>query len=107
MRTVTTTKVAGSTFSNRQGFICYLQKNKEKAFVTVQRERNNKFDPNAIRVIGHVRGGKHVDLGYLPKELASKVAPIMDAGNKPWVESFVVRCGGPKKTYGVTIEIKY
>ena len=107
MRTITKTKVTGCTFSNRQGFICYIQKNKTDAFITVQRERQNKVDTNAVRVVGHVRGGKHVDLGYLPKELAAKVAPVMDAGQKPWVESFEIRCGGPKKTYGITIEIKY
>lgn len=105
--TNTSTHVAGTTFNNRQGYICYIAKNSNKAYVSVRRDKNNKFDANAIKVIGHVNGGKHVELGFIPKELAAKIAPVMDSGKRPWVEDFKVVCGGKNRTYGMVIDIKY
>lgn len=99
--------IAGTTFNNRQGYICYIAKNAKKAYVSVRRDKNNKFDANAIKVIGHVTGGKHVELGFIPKEIAAKIALVMDAGKKPWVDGFKVVCGGKNHTYGMVIDIKY
>lgn len=103
----TSTHIAGTTFNNRQGYICYIAKNSDKAYVSVRRDKNNKFDINAIKVIGHVNGGKHVELGFIPKELAAKIAPVMDSGKRPWVNDFRVVCGGKNRTYGMVIDIKY
>lgn len=64
-------------------------------------------DANAIAVIGHVRGGKHVTLGYVPRELARELAPVMDAGKRVWCNDFKVVCGGPKRTYGIVLDITY
>lgn len=99
--------VVGTTFKNRQGCICYIMKNAANAYVSVRRDKRNKFDANAIKVIGHVKGGKHVELGFLPKALAKKIAPVMDSGKRPWVSEFRVVCGGKNRTYGVVIDIQY
>lgn len=101
------THIAGTTFNNRQGFICYLNAHATDAYVTVRREPNNPFDPNAVRVLGHVRGGKHVDLGYIPRNLAEELAPIMDKGEKAFVQDFSVVRARHAKNYGVVITIKY
>lgn len=47
------------------------------------REPENPYDRNAILVELPVRGGQYkIDLGYLPKEIAAEVAPLMDAGTQ-------------------------
>lgn len=99
--------VAGTTFNSRQGYICYINRNKKSAYCSLRRERTCAADSNAIAVIGHVRGGKHVTLGYVPCELACKLAPIMDAGARIWCDDFKVVCGGPKRTYGIVLDITY
>ena len=43
----------------------------------LEREPSNQFDPNAIRVI-EPNTTHHV--GYVAKEFASEIAPLMDAG---------------------------
>ncbi|OAX84217.1 hypothetical protein ACJ72_01403 [Emergomyces africanus] len=44
-------------------------------YVTIKREPSNSYDPNAIRV-DNVMG---VQIGHLPRTLASKLAPYMDS----------------------------
>lgn len=99
--------VAGTTFNGRQGYICYLNRNKQDAYCSLRRERKNPADPNAIAVIGHVRGGKHVMLGYVPRAEAKTLAPVMDAGKTAWCDGFRVVCGGPKRTYGIVVTVSY
>lgn len=101
-----TTKVAGVTFENRQGFIAYLAKNIKLSYVMLKREPTNRFDKNAIRVIGCVNRKTYVQVGYLPKELAKAIAPAMDSGHTPWVNNFRIYRGGPTKTYGMSLNIK-
>lgn len=107
MKTTKNFHVAGTTFNGRQGYICYINRNKANAYCSLRRERNNAADVNAIAVIGHVRGGKHVTLGYVPRELARELAPVMDAGKRIWCNGFKVVCGGPKRTYGLVLDITY
>lgn len=107
MKTNKNFHVAGTTFRGRQGYICYLNRNRANAYCSLRREANNAADANAIAVIGHVRGGKHVMLGYVPRELAAQLAPVMDAGRTVWCDNFKVVCGGPKRTYGVVVDISF
>ena len=107
MKTTKKFHVAGTTFSGRQGYICYINRSKANAYCSLRREHTCAADGNAIAVIGHVRGGKHVTLGYVPRELARELAPIMDAGTRVWCRDFKVVCGGPKRTYGIVLDIAY
>ncbi len=50
-----------------------------REFVWLRREPQNRHDPNAVRVVNS-RGRT---LGYLPRELAAKLAAYMDAGHDP------------------------
>lgn len=50
------------------------------AELELRREPGNVYDSNAVLVLGEVDGYESVPLGYLPKGVASKVAPQMDAG---------------------------
>jgi hypothetical protein len=51
--------------------------------IELEREPDNEHDSNAIKVNLPVRRGAHIlHLGYVPKELAAKIAPLMDLGQK-------------------------
>ena len=64
------------------------------------REPDNKYDSNAIRV---QVGGK--SMGYIPKETALHLAPIMDAGRK-FIAYFHSRNESPyHQTVGLTVRV--
>jgi len=72
-------KVVGVTFANddgtsRQGLISAMTNNSP---VILEREPHNVHDTNAVMV-------KSIDgqLGYIPKEYAKIIAPMMDGGKK-------------------------
>jgi hypothetical protein len=66
------------------------------------REPNNPFDPNAIRIT--VAGV--ILLGYVPREVAKDLAPLMDSGRQ-FIAFFVNRNVHPLyKTIGLTVEIR-
>jgi hypothetical protein len=49
----------------------------------LEREPDNEYDPNAIKVLLPVRQGQFkLELGYIPKEMAARIAPEMDSGRK-------------------------
>lgn len=86
-------KVTGVTFDNRQSVIALLKGNEP---IRLEPEPENKYDPNALAVkvavkiplhlqshdanqINRIADGieiKHV--GYVPKELAAEIAPLLD-----------------------------
>ena len=99
--------VKGVTFDNKQGYIAYLLKNKENCFVALERDSKNKFDKNAIKVIGCVHHGKKVCVGFVPKELAKELAPIMDNNKKPWVKDFSIHGLSKEKTFGMNLTVTY
>ena len=43
----------------------------------MRREPRNHYDPNAIAVL---TANGHAQAGYIPKEVAAKLAPMMDRG---------------------------
>lgn len=68
-------RLAGVTFGSRQHYIKEYARQAQKYFLL--REPDNKFDPNAIRVL--VSKYK-ADIGYIPAKKAELLAPLMDAG---------------------------
>ena len=68
-------RLAGVTFGSRQHYIKEYARQAQKYFLL--REPDNKFDPNAIRVL--VSKYK-ADIGYIPAKKAEILAPLMDAG---------------------------
>lgn len=76
-----TTKIAG---------ISRHQKELERvrgygSFFILVREPENKFDPNAIKVMAY---GKY-DLGYIPRYTAELLAPLLDSGKASRRATFV------------------
>ena len=95
------TKLAGVTFGDCQANIkkwgCA-----DIGTYAVIREPDNPYDPNAVRVsfLGAY------DMGYLPRQVAATLAPMMDAG-RTFLAEFVKinELAEIASTVGVTIKI--
>ncbi|WP_339171170.1 HIRAN domain-containing protein [Anoxybacillus sp. FSL W8-1294] len=96
------TKIVGVTRKNedgtsRQELIAECYEGEE---LFLEREPDNEHDPNAISVWNEY--GEQ--LGYINKDLASKLAPQMDKGMR--VACFVTAVtGGDDKSYGCNIKL--
>ncbi len=76
------TRVAGVTFDNRDGTPRqpFIRKVKKDDRLTLCREADNPFDPNAIAVSWADPAGDQHQLGYVPRALAGVLAPLVDEG---------------------------
>lgn len=77
-----TIRAAGTSFENRQERLSFLKQFRpEDLSVTVERESDNRFDQNAIRIVGHIHSiRRRTVIGYVPKGLARELAKIIDMG---------------------------
>lgn len=71
-------KVVGVTFTNDDGSsrkdkIIEMSQYKDKAVIQLEREPQNPYDPNAIKVMAD---GKQI--GYIGKDYSGILAPMMD-----------------------------
>ena len=98
-----TFNVAGVTFKNRQRYIYYIIQN-PNAYLMFHREKTNEFDKNAIRVIAKVPDGKCVTLGYVPKDIAAKIAPLVDKNYDISAKGYTIT-GGKYYNRGVKVNI--
>ena len=101
------TKTAGVTYGNRQKLLERLARySPEDITVTLRREQNNAHDRNAVQVIAAVKGKGSAVLGYLNRQPAAAVAPLMDKGVEI-ASRFQAVTGGEERylNYGLNIEI--
>lgn len=92
------TKVVGVTYEGRQSVIAAMSEFDELDLV---RNRNNERDKNAIAVFY-----EDDQIGFLCRELAEKLAPLMDEGKEFSCEVSEITGGGSGLSYGVNIEIR-
>jgi single-stranded-DNA-specific exonuclease len=88
------TKIVGVTFEGRQDLIAGMAPGQELELV---RQPQNAFDPNAIAV----HYGR-LQLGFLKKLLAARIAPNLDAGQRYRAEVKHIT-GGGTRSVGVNI----
>lgn len=82
-------RVAGVTFGKRQDILAAVDG--RPAVVKVKRESDNLFDPNAVSVWVFAEGTRgYYKIGYLPKNVAALIAPIMDKGAEIKADQFHV-----------------
>jgi len=74
-------KVYGTSFNNRQSILRSLI-NKDNFKLQLIRDKNNKHDYNAIKIIAITEGINPSTLGYVKRELADQIAPLLDSGKK-------------------------
>ena len=77
-----TVRAAGVSFENRQERLAFLQQFKpEDLTVTLEREKENKFDGNAIQIVVHIKTiSRRTIIGYIPKGLARELSKVIDMG---------------------------
>jgi len=95
-----TVKLAGVLFGNAQANIRTYGSPDIRWFALV-REPDNPHDPNAIRV---ALFGEFF-MGYIPKEIAIGLAPLMDAGRQFDAEFVCVNRHPRHDTVGLTVKI--
>lgn len=75
--------------------------------VQLKREPHNSFDGNAIAVYAASSTRKVFFIGYLPKVVASVVAPLFDKGEEPKTKAFNITGGfNPWVSYGAALAIE-
>ena len=100
------TRIAGVSFANddgssRQDALAEIEHQGGALPITLKRKPKNRFDPNAIAVF-------HEDkqIGYVPRQLAEELAPIIDAGIE--MRAHIVSIGqNAVGLYGLTIRIDW
>ncbi len=77
-----TIRAAGTSFENRQERLSFLKQfSPENLSVTLEREPDNRYDPNAIRIVVHIHSiRRRTVIGYVPKGLARELAKVIDMG---------------------------
>jgi len=93
-------KLVGVTFENAQPNIKKFGNEHIRWFVCV-REGSNPHDANAIRV---ALFGEYF-MGYIPKETAAQLAPMMDAGREFDAKFICVNKHPRHDTVGITVKI--
>lgn len=101
------TKTAGVTHGNRQKLLARLSRYcPEDITIKLQHEQDNAADKNAVQVIAAVRGKGSAVMGYLNRQLATAIAPLLDKG-KAVARLFRAITGGAEYylNYGLNISI--
>ena len=77
-----TIRAAGTTFENRQERLQFLQQFRpEDLTVTLESEKDNKFDDNVIQIVVHIKPiRRRTVIGYIPKGLARELSRVIDMG---------------------------
>ena len=101
------TKAVGVTYGNRQTLLDHLTRYApEDITVTLQRENNNAADSNAIQIVAAVRNKGAAVIGYINRELAAAIAPLMDKGAEIMSRFKAITGGGaPYMSYGFNLEL--
>ena len=101
------TNVSGVTFEKRQQALGRLERyDTDEIAVTLERDKWNGHDSNAIKVLVSVNGGNEYHLGYIPRNLAHLAAALMDKGAELTADFKAVTGGADGKSYGALISIK-
>ena len=94
------TKAVGVTKGNCQEVIQSLYSD---AVLDLRREPDNPYDENAIRIYDGTNSEDAI--GYLSRELAEEIAPIMDSNRQLVTADVIEVTGQDKETQGVNILI--
>ena len=96
------TKAVGVTKGGRQKLLARLIDEDSDLFV--DRDPDNEYDPDAIGVYVE-DGDREHHLGFLKRELAAKLAPMMDAGHAITVLDHELTGGGDDLSFGLNLTL--
>lgn len=103
-----TIRATGVTFENRQERLQFLKQfEAEDLTVTLEREKENKFDCNAIQIVIHIKPiHRKTIIGYVPRGLSRELSKVIDAGTTVKAKLLEIIGGyGHKETLGALINI--
>jgi hypothetical protein len=93
------TKLKGVSFGDTQENIKKFGCSDIGSYALV-REPENPYDPNAVSVrLGNIH------MGYLPKSISQKLAPLMDNGRRFLAEFVSLNEFPPHETIGLTVRV--
>jgi len=77
-----TVRATGTTFENRQERLQFLRQfPTESLDVSLEQEKENKFDSNAIKIVIHIRPiSRRTVIGYIPRGLAKELSSVLERG---------------------------
>lgn len=90
-------RLAGVTYENRQSLI---ERMSIYDSLSIKRDLNNSYDPNAIGIYN----SQNQSIGWVPKDIAASLAPIMDSGTKLKVK-ILKKLGGDGYNFGLEVII--
>lgn len=97
-------RLVGTSFSDRPTQLKWLREN-PKAPCYMSREPDNEHDPNAVRIM-MVRPDGVACLGYVPRDIAAQIAPIIDKRLSIRLDGISVTGGRPgRPSLGGVIDI--
>lgn len=96
--------IAGTSHDNRQGYIHYINNNKN-AYLMFRRDSKNPYDKNAVQIIGYVPDGKIVNLGFVPCKLAPYIADALDNNKGAYIKSYKII--GNKNYTGMNVTARF
>lgn len=94
-------RVAGVSFDGRQEFLKKIFESKEKLDLSFEREPNNPYDSNAIKVMINI-GGELFRIGYVPKKNNVKYV----GKELPIIKSYRILDFGPRYSKGLELYVK-
>ncbi len=102
------TRIAGVTKGNRQKALHRISTayRPEQVSVTLERDKANLYDNNAVNVLVSVNGSDNYNMGCMPRNLAFVVSALLDKGIR-LTAAFKGIIGGyaADKTYGAIISL--
>lgn len=100
------TRAAGVTHGNRQTLLNHLTRYKpEDITVQLRREQTNAHDSNAIQIVAAVRNKGAAVIGYINRELAAALAPLLDKGAEIASRFNAILGGERGYNYGLALEL--
>lgn len=97
---VISTRVVGVTFEGRQEIVAQLH---EGDHIWLEREPNNRYDYNAIRV----SRSNGEQIGYLNRHLAANLTPYLDAYGKPVRGKVILVTGSRWDNYSLGVIVAF
>lgn len=99
-------RAAGVTHGNRQTLLERLTRyNSDDITVTLRREQSNAHDRNAIQIVAAVRNKGAAVIGYINRELAAALAPLLDKGATITSRFNAILGGERGYNYGLALEL--
>lgn len=107
-RGVIYTAAAGVTFRSIQEVIAWLNRMDPRDIcLSLCRETGNRSDQNAVKIYAHVIPlGKKACIGYLKRDLAAAIAPLMDAGEDIRATLYCFTGCCPGITHGMMLNVE-